>query len=145
MQGVSSDKLKGHWFKHIEDAYLESKQSNKPILALFTGSDWCKPCKELEENLLNTPEFEEWAQENVILLYLDYPINASKSEEYWKHANGLRNQLSPKGFPNMILFDATKVSDSTFSFTEHGRIIGFEKTDTTYLEQLNAIIDASEN
>ena len=33
------------WLVKIEDAYAESKKTGKPILANFTGSDWCGWCK----------------------------------------------------------------------------------------------------
>jgi hypothetical protein len=34
------------WLVNLEEAYKISKETNKPILANFTGTDWCVWCKE---------------------------------------------------------------------------------------------------
>ena len=61
------------WLVDLEEAYNQSKQTDKPILANFTGSDWCGWCKKLRAEVFSRPEFKTWAKENVILLELDFP------------------------------------------------------------------------
>ena len=61
------------WLVSIEEAHALSKKTGKPILANFTGSDWCGWCKKLSAAVFNKPGFKTWAKDNVVLLELDYP------------------------------------------------------------------------
>ncbi len=61
------------WLDSYEEAAKISKETNKPILANFTGSDWCRWCKVLDKEVFRTDEFKTWASENVVLLELDFP------------------------------------------------------------------------
>lgn len=133
----SPESLKGNWHQHIDDAYIASKKSNKPIFALFTGSDWCKPCQALESNYLSSDEFEVWAEENVVLLYVDSPMKKTVSNEHWQHVRSLRSQLSQSGFPTIIVFDAEKATDTSYVFSEWGRISGYDNDSTFKAELIN--------
>ena len=61
------------WYVNVQKANVESAKTGKPILANFTGSDWCGWCMKLRREVFDTPEFQEWAKKNVVLLELDYP------------------------------------------------------------------------
>ncbi|MCS7009233.1 MAG: thioredoxin family protein, partial [Chthoniobacterales bacterium] len=52
-----------------------AKISNKPILLKFTGSDWCPPCKKLHKEVFATPEFQKFAEKNLIFVVIDFPRN----------------------------------------------------------------------
>ena len=43
------------WTDNFTAAVGKAKAEKKPILALFTGSDWCPPCQQLEKNILLQP------------------------------------------------------------------------------------------
>ena len=40
------------WLVNIDEAYEMSQKTGKPILANFTGSDWCGWCKRLTKSVL---------------------------------------------------------------------------------------------
>jgi len=40
---------KVNWQTDFDLAKKQAKEENKPILMLFTGSDWCPPCKMLKK------------------------------------------------------------------------------------------------
>ena len=61
------------WLTDYDEALAESTRSGKPVLTLFTGSDWCPHCRTLEERVFSTSEFESWSEEHVVLLMLDLP------------------------------------------------------------------------
>ena len=61
------------WLVDLDEAYEISIKEKKPILANFTGSDWCGWCKKLDADVFSKPEFQAWAKENVVLLELDFP------------------------------------------------------------------------
>ena len=61
------------WMTSYAKALEQSRQTGKPILADFTGSDWCPPCKALKKRVFNSPDFARWASQKVILLEVDFP------------------------------------------------------------------------
>ena len=69
------------WLINFEEAAKLSIKSGKPILANFTGSDWCGWCIRLNREVFVTPEFKDWASENVILLELDYQRRVQQTDE----------------------------------------------------------------
>ena len=71
---------KAKWYIDFEKAAQVSLQTGKPILADFTGSDWCGWCIKLKE-VFNTPKFKDWAEKNVVLLELDYPRRKQQDEK----------------------------------------------------------------
>ena len=51
-----------------------AKKTNKPIFALFTGSDWCIWCKRLEGEVLSQDEFLKYAGRKLILFKADFLV-----------------------------------------------------------------------
>ena len=66
---VHAQELK--WETNIDKAMEVSSKTKKPMLLFFTGSDWCGWCIRLQNEVLKTPEFTKWANENVVLVELD--------------------------------------------------------------------------
>ena len=60
------------WLTNLEEAKKIAKKEHKPILLYFTGSDWCAPCKALEENVFTTERFIYYA-DNLVLVKVDIP------------------------------------------------------------------------
>ena len=71
----------GDWLTSWNDAAKASKESGKPILAAFTGSDWCGWCNKLHEEVFDTEAFKKWVAANVILLGLDLTRCKQQSQE----------------------------------------------------------------
>jgi thiol-disulfide isomerase/thioredoxin len=69
------------WLTSYEDALAAAERSGRPILTIFTGSDWCPHCRTLEENVLHTETFSRWAQDRVVLLMIDLPQQGLSQEE----------------------------------------------------------------
>ena len=61
------------WHDNLEKALVISKKEKKPIMMFFTGSDWCGWCIRLQKEVFFKEDFKKWAQENVVLLELDFP------------------------------------------------------------------------
>ena len=82
-----------------------SKESKRPILADFTGSDWCGWCIKLDNEVFETKEFKEWAGKNVILLEVDFP-NGKKQDAKLKAQNEeLKTKFQISGFPTVLVLD----------------------------------------
>jgi len=61
------------WLTSYDAALTASREQGLPVLTIFTGSDWCPHCRTLEDNVLNTQTFLDWADGRVILLMIDLP------------------------------------------------------------------------
>lgn len=61
------------WLTSYEAAMTASREQGLPVLTIFTGSDWCPHCRTLEESVLNTQTFLDWADGRVVLLMIDLP------------------------------------------------------------------------
>jgi thiol-disulfide isomerase/thioredoxin len=61
------------WLTDYDAALNAAAESGRPVLTIFTGSDWCPHCKTLEDNVLATDTFLAWASDNVVLLMIDLP------------------------------------------------------------------------
>ena len=73
---VSETDYRAHadgWLVDINKAYEISKKTGKPIMANFTGSDWCGWCVKLKNEVFDKPAFKEWAAKTVVLVELDFP------------------------------------------------------------------------
>lgn len=95
----------GEWFLFIEDAYAESITTGKPILANFTGSDWCGWCIRLKNEVFKTDKFLTWAAENVVLLELDFPRKKTMSEELRVQNSSLAQAFQVSGYPTIWVFN----------------------------------------
>jgi thioredoxin-related protein len=91
------------WVTDYEGALKQAKKENRPVLMLFTGSDWCPPCMFMERKVFSTETFENYAKDNLVSLFLDYPQGKPQSDEL-KHQNAaLMSQYAIRGYPTMIL------------------------------------------
>ena len=92
------------WLTDYNEAAELSIKTKKPILANFTGSDWCGWCKVLDKEVFNTAEFAKWAKKNVVLLELDFPRKFKLSAKLQKQNNALQRAFGVRGYPTVWLF-----------------------------------------
>jgi thioredoxin-related protein len=64
------------YLESMVDAVIESNQTNKNLLVIFTA-DWCKYCKILEKEIKNSDQFE-----NYIICFVDSDTNPELMKEY---------------------------------------------------------------
>jgi len=111
------------WLVKIEEAYEESQKTGKPIMANFTGSDWCGWCKRLTASVFSKDDFKKWANDNVILLELDYPRRKQLPENIRRQNAQLRQAFGIAGFPTVWVFKLDR-DEANSQF----QIVGLGKT-----------------
>lgn len=97
-----------NWKLNISEAVEEAKKTNRPVLLSFAGSDWCRPCIKLTKEVFETSEFEEYAEENLVLVLLDFPRLKKNRlpEEQVSHNEKLAEKYNKDGvFPLVVLID----------------------------------------
>ena len=100
----TSDEL--NWTANLEKAIETAKAENKAVLVNFTGSDWCKWCFKLSDEVFSQDDFKEYADENLILVKLDFPRSISQSSETKAYNQSLAQKYGVQGFPTIIIFNS---------------------------------------
>lgn len=86
----------------------QASKENKNILMVFAGSDWCRPCIQFKKEILGSAEFFNFADSNLVVLYLDFPARKKNklSETQTAHNENLAGIYNPDGmFPKILLLD----------------------------------------
>lgn len=91
------------WHTDLTKAINISKVEKKPIMLFFTGSDWCGWCIKLQKEVFKTPEFSKWANENVVLVELDYPRRKELSPELKSQNEQMKQMFQIRGYPTVWL------------------------------------------
>lgn len=99
------------WHTDIMKANEISAATNKPLFAFFTGSDWCVWCHRLQANVFAKPEFIKWANQNVVLVELDFPRGKSLSPELTQQNSRLQQTFQVQGYPTVWMFFLHKKKD----------------------------------
>jgi len=94
------------WLVSYDKAVAESKKTGKPILADFTGSDWCGWCIKLDQEVFGTPDFAKWSKDNVVLLQLDFPQRRRLPDDLRRQNEQLKNKYNVSGFPTVLFLSA---------------------------------------
>lgn len=93
------------WHSSIEKAIEVASKENKQILVQFSGSDWCKWCIKLNDEVFNTKGFADYAKDNMVLVNLDFPRTIAQSDEVKKYNQSMAQKYGVRGFPTVLLLD----------------------------------------
>lgn len=96
------------WQTNFEETKTQAADQSKYILLSFQGSDWCIPCIKLEKEIWHTEVFNDFAQDELILLKADFPRRKKNalSDALQKHNAQLAETYNPQGvFPLVVILD----------------------------------------
>lgn len=124
-----------NWTTSLEVAKTEAASSNKNILLVFSGSDWCAPCIKLDRTIFQSDVFKAEAERKWVLLKADFPKKKGNalSETQTESNKKLAEKYNKEGnFPLVVLLDAT------------GKVLGIKGyknvSPTEYVQLLNAMV-----
>lgn len=91
-------------FEDATSAFQESSKSGKPVLLIFSGSDWCAPCIQLERKILSQDAFVSFATDQLIILKADFPQRRRISKTLQQQNDVLAERYNSQGvFPYLLL------------------------------------------
>ena len=105
-----------------KEAIARAADQDKDIIFLFTGSDWCPPCKKLEEEVLSEKDFLFEVSKDFVLVKLDFPKITKQSEELVRQNKEYAAKFGVEGYPTLVLTD-NQLKPYAFAGYEAG---GFE-------------------
>ena len=91
------------WLSDYNAALDQAKTSKKNVLLDFTGSDWCPWCIKMDKEVLDTPQFKDYADKNLILMIADFPQTKQLPQKVQDQNAKLQTQYAVEGFPTYIL------------------------------------------
>ncbi len=101
-QGVKD----GVWTQDRDAAVEAAKKDGKPILFLFTGSDWSPSCKSIHRTVLSRASWQRYARENLVLFVLDFPRQKTLPKAVVARNEKIRDSYGVNGYPTFLLFDS---------------------------------------
>jgi protein disulfide-isomerase len=103
--GAASNAPDG-WQTDFATATAQAQKDNKAVLLNFTGSDWCPWCVKMDQEVLETPQFKEFAAQNLELVYVDFPRQKELPAALAAQNNALQQKFAIEGFPSFVLLDS---------------------------------------
>lgn len=94
------------WMTNYKDALALAAKQDRAVLLYFTGSQWCPPCKMLDEDVFQKQAFLDFAKDNLVLLMLDFPPSRGLSPELLKQNRALEMKYGVQAFPTLILLSS---------------------------------------
>ena len=110
-------------YNNPDQAFLVASQSKKPVLLIFSGSDWCLPCEKLNREIISDSVFKNFASQNLVLIEADFPqkIKLSKEKILWNER--LAEEFNPDGiFPYLLLLKADKSIISPLDYVHYDTV-----------------------
>ena len=94
------------WLTDFEKAKETAAKENKPILLVFSGSDWCSWCIKLDREVFSTPAFKKWVVDNIVCMLTDFPAVKNLAPDLKKQNEKLRDTYNVEGYPTVFLLKA---------------------------------------
>jgi len=95
------------WLSSFAQAQKVAAEKNLPVLASFTGSDWCPWCMKLEREVFSQAAFKAYAATNLVLFQADFPRTRQLPAEEKRQNETLAEKYKVEGFPTVLLLDAS--------------------------------------
>ncbi len=94
------------WNADFAEARSEASASEKDLLLLFTGSDWCPPCMDLEQRVLSQEGFLDPVGAGFVPVVLDFPTNKPQPPATRQQNLSLQDRYQIQGYPTLVLTDS---------------------------------------
>ncbi len=91
------------WETDFARAQKLAEEKNLPVLVLFSGTDWCPPCKALRRTVLDKPEFRQALKDKCVMLYVDVPRGHNKKFE--RDMQEKYSFIQLRGVPTAVVTD----------------------------------------
>ena len=109
------------WLTNIDQAIAQSMETEKPIMLVFTGSDWCGWGKRLVKEVFDQKEFKDWAKNKIIPVELDFPRRTKLDENLVTQNRQLQRLFAVQGYPTIWLVRPQYQEENKVNFEKLGK------------------------
>lgn len=130
----------GRWTQDFDAAQKLAAERNLPVLVNFTGSDWCGWCKLMDKKVFAEEEWQNFAKDNVVLAYINFPQNKKLVPMHFVARNQqLAKKYGVRGYPTYIVLSP----DGKSVWGQLGASIDANPKD--FIEKFKAVIPKKDN
>jgi len=119
------------WLTDYSAAAKKARDEKKPILMLFTGSDWCPWCIKWEKEAFSTQEFKDYAKKNLVLLFVDFPDKKPLPKAQQRANDALQEKFKIEEYPTAVMLDSNGKKLGAFNYLEGGPKVLLGKIEST--------------
>ena len=94
------------WITDFNLAKLRATQSNKRILVLFTGSDWCPPCQQFQREVADDSQFAGIFEPSFVFMKVDWLGNTPTPPAQAAAVSALIDDYGVSRFPSLKVLNA---------------------------------------
>ena len=116
----ASHVFSAEWTEDINAAIEQAAVDDKDLMILYTGSDWCPPCKLLEKEVLSQKEFLFEIDPHYLLVKLDFPQQVEQDPEIAQRNQEWAVRFGIEGFPTVVLTDVSLKPYAFLGYEEGG-------------------------
>ncbi len=123
------------WETDFAKAISRVEETGKPMVLVFSGSDWCAPCIRLDREIWQSEAFKAYAKDHYVLYRADFPRKKSSQlpSEKMAENNQLAQKFNPKGhFPLVVVLDGKEQVLGTLAYQK--------VPPEDYISQLNSFL-----
>ena len=122
--------------KKTQDAFSIARELQRPVLLIFSGSDWCLPCQWLEEKIFSDTVFKNFAKDNLVILKADFPQKQKLPQEQTGINEKLAEEFNPEGtFPLLELVTPKRTVLTLLQYINY--------SPKEFVNQINEILQSS--
>jgi len=104
---MTTAKAEVTWLNDFDGAMKEAAKRGVPVLAYFSGSDWCGWCMKLDREVLSQEAFGKYVKEAVVLFKADFPRSTSLPDKTRAQNENLARTYEVAGFPTVLVLDSS--------------------------------------
>lgn len=107
--------------ENAEEAFRVAQETGKPVLLVFSGSDWCAPCVRFSREVLTHPSFLDFAADHLVVLKSDFPQRKTLLSSLRRQNEALAERYNPDGqFPYLLLLgpDGSILSHLSYQYQQ---------------------------
>lgn len=102
---VPARSREGLWRADYASARESARETGRPLLLLFDGSDWCHWCHRLNDDLFAEPEFREFADASLVPVRIDFPRRRRLPALRERRNHRLAQRYGVRAYPTVLLVD----------------------------------------
>ncbi len=129
------------------DAVEHSKKTGRPIMLVFSRSDWCDSCQKLAHEVFTTHQFARWSSNNVVKLEVDFPRGYALPDSIQSQNENLKARYAEyvQSYPTVLFVDADGEVLGKSSYVDGGAEAWIESAKTVVPEKVRGDLLAMSN
>ncbi|MEW6708889.1 MAG: thioredoxin family protein [Candidatus Riflebacteria bacterium] len=90
-------------YTDFDAAKAAAKAKDRPIMMVFSGSDWCGWCKKFDAEIRKAKAFQDYAKDNMETFIADFPRYSDQPAALKAQNQALMQKYGVSGFPTVLI------------------------------------------